>query len=136
MARIAGVNIDDNLKLDYALTNIKGIGWSRSKEILSILKMDDALRVSDLSTDDINKIATELAKYEIEGDLIRKQRENVQRLRAIGSYRGIRHARGLPSRGQRTKSNARTKRGKRKTVGAFKKDALSKMGSTSKGDKE
>lgn len=126
MARIAGINLDDNWKLDYALTKIKGIGWSSSTKVLDKLGMEKKMRVKALNTDDINKIAGELSNYETEGDLVRKIRENIQRLKVIGSYRGMRHTRGLPARGQRTKSNARTKRGKRKTVGAFKKDALTK----------
>jgi small subunit ribosomal protein S13 len=80
-----------------------------------------------LSTDEVSKIAAELEKYSIEGDLIRTVRSNIQRLQVIGSYRGMRHSRNLPVRGQRTRTNARTKRGKRKTVGAFKKEILSKM---------
>jgi len=88
---------------------------------------DSKKRVSELTSDDISKIGIELEKYQIEGDLIRLVRENIQRLQVIGSYRGLRHQRGLPSRGQRTRTNARTKRGKRKTVGAFKKEVLSKM---------
>ena len=127
MARIAGVDLKDSWKVDYALTNIKGIGWALSKEILDSTGIDSAKRISDLSTEEVNKLAAGVDKHPIEGELARQIKTNVSRLRATGSYRGIRHARGLPSRGQRTKSNARTKRGKRKTVGAFKKEALAKM---------
>jgi small subunit ribosomal protein S13 len=89
--------------------------------------IDSKKRTSELTSDEISKVSTELEKYQIEGDLVRSVRENVQRLQVIGSYRGVRHTRGLPVRGQRTRTNARTKRGKRKTVGAFKKELLSKI---------
>ena len=127
MARIAGVELQDNWKVDYALTKIKGIGWSLSVNILDSLGISKSKRVSDLVSKDVSNITSKLEKYAVEGELLRQVRTNVTRLRNISSYRGIRHARGLPSRGQRTRSNARTKRGKRRTVGAFKKDALSKM---------
>ena len=127
MARIAGVELQDNWKVGYALTKIKGIGWPLSKKTLTNLKLDDGKRVSELTSDEISKLASEVEKYPIEGELIRQVKGNVQRLKTISSYRGVRHVRGLPVRGQRTRSNARTKRGKRKTVGAFKKEALSKL---------
>lgn len=130
MARIAGVELQDKWKVDFGLTRLKGIGWPLSKKIMADAKIDGKKRISDLTADDIAKISAELEKYTTEGELIRVIRENIQRLQAIGSYRGIRHSKNLPTRGQRTKTNARTKRGKRKTVGAFKKDALSKMAST------
>jgi len=136
MARIAGIELKDNWKVDYALTNIKGVGWSRAEEILKELKIENSRRVSDLSTSEISDIVTSLEKFDIEGELRRKVRENTQRLITIGSYRGIRHNRGLPSRGQRTRSNARTKRGKRRTVGAFKKEALAKMTTPKKEDEK
>jgi small subunit ribosomal protein S13 len=127
MARIAGIDLQDKWKIDFALTRIKGIGWTLAKRVLSDLKMDNTKRVSDLSSDELSKIAARVEEYPIEGELMRVVRGNVSRLRQIGSYRGLRHSRGLPSRGQRTKTNARTKRGKRKTVGAFKKEALAKQ---------
>jgi small subunit ribosomal protein S13 len=124
--RIAGVELKDNWKIDYALTQIKGIGWSLSKKILTTAKIDSAKRVADLTTDEISRISGKIEKQVTEGELIRGIRSNIQRLQAIGSYRGLRHQKHLPSRGQRTRSNARTLRGKRKTVGAFKKEVLSK----------
>lgn len=127
MARIAGIELQDNLRVIYALTQIKGIGWSLSKNIVDDLKIDLTKRVKDLTSGDISKIVSELEKHVIEGELARQNTENIRRLKQTGNYRGIRHTRGLPSRGQRTKSNARTKRGKRKTVGAFKKQVLAKM---------
>jgi small subunit ribosomal protein S13 len=132
MARLAGIELNDSWKLNYALTKIKGIGWSRAGEIMKDLRFKDSLRVSDVSAADLSRIAGKLESFTIEGDLERTVRENVQRLKVTGSYRGIRHGRGLPSRGQRTKSNARTKRGSRKTVGAFKKDMLAKMTASNK----
>jgi len=127
MARIAGVELQDNAKVDYALTKIKGIGWSLSEEILKSAKVDSSKRASELTPDEVAKLASEIDEKLIEGDLVRQVRGNIQRLKTIGSYRGVRHTRGLPARGQRTRRNARTKRGKRKTVGAFKKDMLAKM---------
>lgn len=130
MARIAGVELADNLNVDYALTNIKGIGWSLSKKILLKLKIDEHKKMAKLSADDLSHIASEVEKYLIEGELIRTVKANVARLKQIGSYRGSRHLRGLPVRGQRTRTNARTKRGKRKTIGAFKKETLGKQQQT------
>ena len=127
MARIAGVDLQDNWKVDFALTKIRGIGWTLSKKIMKDAGIETKKRVLDLDAGEITKISTELEKYPIEGDLVRTVRGNIQRLQVIGSYRGLRHSRNLPVRGQRTRTNARTKRGKRKTVGAFKKEVLSKM---------
>jgi small subunit ribosomal protein S13 len=127
MARIAGVDLQDSWKADFALTKIKGLGWSLSNKIMEAVKIDHKKRVSDLTADEITKIGVELEKYTIEGDLVREVRGNIQRLQVIGSYRGARHTHGLPARGQRTRTNARTKRGKRKTVGAFKKEMLAKV---------
>lgn len=127
MARIAGVELNDKWKVDFALTRIKGIGWTLAKRIVTDLKIDTSKRISDLSSQDQSKIVSSLEKYLTEGDLARKVRTDIVRLQTIGTYRGLRHSRGLPARGQRTRSNARTKKGKRKTVGAFKKEVLAKM---------
>ncbi|WKZ25226.1 MAG: 30S ribosomal protein S13 [bacterium] len=126
MARISGIELNDNNRIDFALTRIKGIGWAVSRKLLKSLKIDDSKRVKDFSLEELNKISSKIEEFPTEGDLIRRVRSNITRLQAIGSYRGIRHSKGLPVRGQRTKTNARTKRGKRKTVGAFKKEALAK----------
>jgi len=126
MARISGIDLQDGWKVDFALTRIKGIGWTLSKKVVKALKIDSKKRVADLSGDELAQIATELEKYLTEGELARTVRSNIARLKQIGSYRGVRHTRGLPLRGQRTRRNARTKRGKRKTVGAFKKEMLAK----------
>ncbi|MFZ5932960.1 MAG: 30S ribosomal protein S13 [Patescibacteria group bacterium] len=127
MARIAGVELADNWKVDYALTRIKGIGWPLSQDILAEAKIDSAKRISELSGEELAKISSLIEKYPLEGELARVVRSNISRLQAIGAYRGLRHARNLPVRGQRTRTNARTKRGKRKTVGAFKKEILREM---------
>lgn len=136
MARIAGIDLQDGWKVDFALTNIRGLGWSLSKKIMTDSGIDFSKRVKDLDAAEIAKINTELDKYEIEGDLARSVRANIQRLQVIGSYRGGRHTRSLPARGQRTRTNARTKRGKRKTVGAFKKEELSKKAVAAKADEK
>lgn len=125
MARISGVELNDNWKVDYALTRIKGIGWPLSKRILGEIDISSSKRISNLTSDEIAKIAAKLDEYPNEGELARQVKTNISRLIAIGSYRGSRHSHNLPVRGQRTKTNARTKRGKRKTVGAFKKEVLS-----------
>ena len=127
MARISGIELQDKLRVDYALTRLKGIGWAKSTALLKENKINASTRLKDLTAEELSKIASSLEGHLVEGDLVRQIRENIQRLREIGSYRGVRHSRGLPVRGQRTKSNARTKRGKRKTVGAFKKEMLAKV---------
>lgn len=127
MARIAGVELQDQWKVDFALTRIRGLGWPLSKKVMQEAKIDDKKRVSELTSEEIAKIASVMEQYSIEGELARKVRSDIKRLQAIGSFRGGRHTKGLPARGQRTRSNARTKRGKRKTVGAFKKEALTKQ---------
>lgn len=127
MARLSGIEMNDKWRVDYALTRIHGIGWTLSDRVLDSLKIDKSKRFSTLNPDELAKIAAAIEEYPIEGDLARKVRSDIQRLRDIGAYRGNRHARGLPVRGQRTRTNARTKRGKRKTVGAFKKEVLTKM---------
>lgn len=126
MARISGVELPDNAKLDWALTRIKGIGWARARAIMDETKLPSTKRVKDVTADEIGAITSAMEKYATEGDLVRIVRENIQRLRDVSTYRGMRHSRGLPVRGQRTRSNARTKRGKRKTVGSFRKDELTK----------
>jgi len=123
MARIAGVDIPNEKRLDIGLTYLYGIGRSNVVTLLKELKMDPAKRVKTLTDEEINKIAKAIDKnFIVEGDLRQEVFSNIKRLKEIGSYRGMRHARNLPTRGQRTKSNARTKRGKRSTVGAQKKD--------------
>ena len=130
MARISGIDLPENSRIDYALTKIRGIGWALSTRALKNAKIDPSKKTKDLTTHAVGAIAKAIEKFPTEGDLARLVRTNIQRLQTAGTYRGIRHSRNLPVRGQRTKSNARTKRGKRKTVGAFKKEELSKQPSS------
>lgn len=127
MTRISGIDLAENLRIDYALTRIKGIGWALSKKILNSLNIPFEKRISALTGEEISKISSKLEDVPTEGELARVVRGNISRLQTIGSYRGVRHSRNLPARGQRTRTNARTKRGKRKTVGAFKKEVLSQQ---------
>lgn len=127
MARIAGVQLQDRDRIGYALTAIKGIGYSLSKKVLEHSSVEPWKKVSELSTEEVSRIASGIEAYSTEGTLAQRVRADISRLKTINSYRGTRHARGLPVRGQRTRRNARTKRGKRKTVGAFRKEALTKM---------
>ena len=112
MARLAGVDLPRNKRMIIALTYIYGIGPTRSARILEATGISPDLRTDDLTEDDIKKLRDELSKYIIEGDLRREEGLSIKRLSEIGSYRGIRHRRKLPCRGQRTKTNARTRRGK------------------------
>lgn len=118
MARIIGIDIPDNKKIKYALTYIQGIGQSRAEEIISLLNLDRAMRAKDLTEEQISEIGSLIdKKYVVEGELRRQVRENIKRLQEIGSYRGLRHKKGLPVRGQKTRANARTRKGPRRTVG-------------------
>ena len=122
MARILGVDIPNNKKIVIALTYIYGVGRYTSEKLLRDLKISPVLRAKELSEEDLSRVATELEKnYLIEGPLHRQVRQNIQRLREIACYRGMRHRRGLPVRGQRTRSNARTRKGPRKTVAGKKR---------------
>lgn len=121
MARIAGVDIPNNKRVVISLTYIFGIGYSTSKDILKEIKISEDKRVKDLTEDELNLIRTAVEKYTIEGDLRREVNLNIKRLMEIGSYRGIRHRRGLPVRGQNTKNNSRTRKGPKKTVANKKK---------------
>jgi small subunit ribosomal protein S13 len=117
MARIAGIDIPDGQRLDYSLRRIYGVGPVVSKDVVVKAGIEGNPRVRDLSEDDLTRIREILDKdHTVEGDLRREVNGNIRRLIDIGSYRGLRHRRGLPLRGQRTKTNARTKRGSRKTV--------------------
>ncbi|MEI7473196.1 MAG: 30S ribosomal protein S13 [bacterium] len=113
MARIAGVDLPRNKKMVIALTYIFGIGPALSKQILEASGISEDLRSDNLTEDDINKLREQIDKHQVEGDLRRKIGLDIKRLMEINSYRGIRHRRGLPLRGQRTKTNARTRRGKK-----------------------
>lgn len=124
MARIAGVDLPKNERIEIGLTRIFGVGRSMSKKILSEAGINPNVRVKDIKDDEIVKIRNLIEKdYKVEGDLKREISMNVKRLIDIGSYRGSRHRLGLPARGQRTKTNARTRRGPRKAVVGKKKEA-------------
>jgi small subunit ribosomal protein S13 len=123
MARVAGVDLPKNKRIDVALRYLYGVGETRAAEILAKLNgaIKPEMRVKDLSEQQVGLINTMLTKdYKVEGELRRELQANLQRLTEIGSYRGHRHRRALPVRGQRTKTNARTRRGRRKTVGVGK----------------
>ncbi|MEI6499375.1 MAG: 30S ribosomal protein S13 [bacterium] len=122
MARIAGINIPNDKRIEYSLPYVYGIGLSVSQKILSELKIDPNIRVKDLTETQLEKIRDLISrKYRVEGDLRMEVSQNVKRLREIGAYRGLRHTKGLPVHGQRTKTNARTKRGKKITMGSGRK---------------
>lgn len=127
MARIAGVDIPSNKHIEIALRYIYGIGPTLSRKILAKTAVSPDIRVKDLTEDEINRIREVIDKeHTVEGDLRREVNLNIKRLVEIGSYRGIRHRRGLPARGQRTRTNARTKRGARKTVAGRRRSIAKK----------
>ena len=121
MARIAGVDIPRDKRVVVSLTYVYGIGLSTAKQILKDANVSEETRVKALTEDELNRIRTEILKFTTEGDLRREVTLNIKHLMEIGSYRGIRHRRGLPVRGQNTRNNARTRKGKRKTVAGKKK---------------
>lgn len=118
MARIAGVDLPKNKRVEIGLTYIYGIGVGKSNEILRKASVNPDTYVKDLTEDEVVRIREIIKDYKVEGDLKKDISLNIKRLQDIGTYRGMRHKRGLPARGQRTRTNARTKRGKRKTVGS------------------
>ncbi len=122
MARIVGVDIPNDKPVAFSLTYIYGIGRTTARKICEAAKVDGTIRVKDLSDDQMNAIRNEVSKLKVEGDLRREVALNIKRLTEIGCYRGQRHRKGLPVRGQRTKTNARTRKGPRKTI-ANKKSA-------------
>lgn len=128
--RVAGVNIPEQKRVDRALAYIYGIGPSNVLDVLKEAKIDASRRLKDLSEEEIVRIQKVLDTIKTEGDLRADVVSNIKRLKEIGAYRGVRHLRNLPSRGQRTRSNARTKRGKRVTIGAIRKEVAEKMGLT------
>ncbi len=116
MARIAGINVPTNKHIVIGLQSIFGIGTTRAKAICAAIKMDETTKVADLVEDQLELIRLEVAKFEIEGDLRRQIAMDIKRLRDLGCYRGIRHRKSLPLRGQRTKTNARTRKGPRRLI--------------------
>jgi small subunit ribosomal protein S13 len=126
MARIAGINIPLNKRAEVGLTYIYGIGRSTANEILREGGVDPNTRVGDLTDDEVVKLREAVERHTVEGDLRRDRSQNVKRLQEIGSYRGLRHRRGLPVNGQRTKTNARTRKGPRRMQVAGRKKATKK----------
>ena len=116
MARIAGINIPTDKHIVIGLQSIFGIGQTRSKLICETLKLDPSTKASELTEDQLESIRVAVSRYEVEGDLRREVAMNIKRLRDLGCYRGIRHRKSLPLRGQRTKTNARTRKGPRRLI--------------------
>jgi len=125
--RILGIDIPDHEPLRIGLTRIYGIGQANAAKLISQAKLDPNKRVKDLTKSEASALIKALDGFEIEGDLRKRVTDNIARLKAIGAYRGIRHILNLPVRGQRTRTNARTKRGARKTVGAMTKEMWAKL---------
>ena len=122
MPRICGVDVPKEKRIDIALCYIYGIGRTLSNKVLQATGINPSIRAKDLTKEDVAKLTTYISKtYKIEGDLRREIAQNIKRLIDIGTYRGSRHKKGLPARGQRTNTNARTRKGPRKTVGVIKK---------------
>ncbi len=122
MARVAGIDLPRDKRIEAALPYVYGIGWPASKKILQQAAVDPDTRVRDLTEEEVVRIREVVDReYRVEGDLRREVQMNIKRLIDIGSYRGLRHRRGMPVRGQRTKTNARTRKGPRRTVGAKRK---------------
>lgn len=116
MARIAGINVPDKKHAEIALTSIYGIGRTTAQQILDTIDVPRNAKLKDLSEEEIEKIRKEISNFTVEGDLRRETSMNIKRLMDLGCYRGVRHRRGLPLRGQRTKTNARTRKGPRKPI--------------------
>lgn len=127
MPRIAGVEIPTDKKIWVSLTRIYGVGKATAYQLLEVAKIDPNTLTKDVSGSQIQDLAKALEKMPTEGDLRQILRENIQRLKRIGSYRGLRHIMQLPARGQNTRTNARTRRGKRRTVGAMTKEMRQKL---------
>jgi small subunit ribosomal protein S13 len=127
MARIAGVDLPNNKRTDIALTYIFGVGRSNALDVLRMAGVDAATRIKDLTEDEVNRLQKAVEEIEVEGDLRQKINQNIKRLEEIGTFRGLRHRRGLPARGQNTRRNARTRKGKKKTVGTVRKEVVAKM---------
>ena len=126
MARIAGVDLPNGKRIEAALPYVYGIGSTLAKKILSECSINPDSRTKNLTEDEINKLQRAVEKFKVEGDLRREIQGNIKRLQEIGAYRGLRHTKNLPVRGQRTRTNARTKRGKRITIGTVRKEVVAK----------
>jgi small subunit ribosomal protein S13 len=133
MPRLAGIDVPDNKKVRISLRYIYGIGPKLADDVIRETNVDGDKRAKDLTGEEINRIQRVLEKHNVEGNLRRLIRENVDRLKRIGSYRGLRHKLGLPSRGQRTRSNARTRRGKKRVaIGSMTKEMAAKLDAAKK----
>ena len=132
MPRVAGIELAEEKRIDIGLTIIFGIGRKNVVGILAEAKVDPSRRIKTLTPEEIIRLQRVVDKLPVEGALKKKISDNIGRLRQIGSYRGLRHGQNLPVRGQRTRSNARTKRGKRKTIGSMKKEESAKFGGGAK----
>ncbi len=127
MPRIAGVDVPNEKRIEIALTYIHGIGRTRANEVLKATGINPDLRSKKLTGTQVQNLARQIGKIATEGDLKKQTRENIQRLKRTGSYRGLRHMMRLPVRGQRTRTNARSNRGRRQTVGAMTKEMRQKL---------
>lgn len=135
MPRISGIDIPEQKRVEVALTYIFGVGKSNVKKILSEASVNADKRAKDLTSEETARLQRTIDKINTEGNLRKLVRENIERLKRIGTYRGMRHIANLPVRGQRTRTNARTKRGKRRTIGALKKQGLTKFETPKKSKK-
>lgn len=135
MTRISGVDLPNNKRIEAALPYIYGIGAVLAKKIITICQIDPNTRTNNLTEDEVAKLQREIENYKVEGDLKREVQGNIKRLQEIGAYRGIRHSKNLPVRGQRTRVNARTRRGKRITIGTVRKEVTTKMGQSTQVNK-
>ncbi|MCR4324558.1 MAG: 30S ribosomal protein S13 [Candidatus Curtissbacteria bacterium] len=124
MARIAGVDLPNEKRIEASLPYIYGVGPKVTKDILIKCQIDPSTRTKNLTEGEVSKLQKALEEYKVEGDLRREVQGNIKRLQEIGSYRGTRHTKNLPARGQRTRTNARTKRGKRITIGTVRKEVV------------
>ena len=131
MARIAGIDLPNEKRIEASLPYVYGIGSTLARKIITSCNIDPDKRTKNLTEDEVNKLQKEVENYKVEGDLRREIQGNIKRLQEIGTYRGIRHTRNLPVRGQRTRVNARTKRGKRITIGTVRKEVVAKTGGVS-----
>lgn len=130
MARVAGIELPKEKRIVAALPYVFGVGATIAIKIVEKAKLNPDTRVKDLTDDEISKLSKLVEEYPVEGDLKRQITQNIRRLEEIGTYRGLRHRKNLPAHGQRTKSNARTKRGRRMTIGAMKKELIAKQETT------
>lgn len=136
MPRIAGIDIPEKKRIDIALTYVYGIGRTNVQKILEKANVKADRRTHTLAADELLRLQKVIDELKVEGDLRKEIGGNITRLKEIGAYRGKRHAKGLPSRGQRTRTNARTKRGKRVTIGALKKEVMAKVDAAKKEKEE